>query len=163
MLRVNNESIVQLKQLTPNHKVPFGLLSEGKAAIDAALVNFEGAKKADKINEALPTAEQIARATLSPRRQRSNSSGGHHIRTDSLRVLDETLMGELTAVAMGKPPSPKNKPPSPRADAMDTHSNAHCATAEATAASPPPQATTEPPATSSASTAGSAMEADSKN
>jgi len=105
MLRVNNESIVQLKQLTPNHKVPFGLLSEGKAAIDAALMSFDGAKKADKINEALPTAEQIALATLSPRRQRSNS-GIQHVRSDSLRVFDTSLLGELAA----KPPSPKTKP-----------------------------------------------------
>jgi len=109
MLRLNNESIVQLKQLTPNHKVPFGLLSEGKAAIDAALVNFDGAKKADKINEALPSTEQIALATMSPRRARSNS--GLHVRSDSLRVFDTSVLGELA----GKPPSPKagDKPETP--------------------------------------------------
>lgn len=105
MLRVNNESILQLKQLTPNHKVPFGLLSEGKEAIDAALLNFDGAKKADKCNEALPTAEQIAMATMSPRRQRSNS-GIHHLRSDSLRVFDaESILGEML-----KPASPKVGP-----------------------------------------------------
>lgn len=102
MLRVNHESILQLKQLTPNNKVPFGLLSEGKEAIDAALVSFETAKKADKVNEALPTAEQIALASMSPRRQRSNS--GLHVRSDSLRVFDASLLAELQS-----PPSPKGE------------------------------------------------------
>jgi hypothetical protein len=33
ILRQENENCVQLKQLTPNHKLPFGLLREGKDAI----------------------------------------------------------------------------------------------------------------------------------
>ncbi len=33
ILRQENEAIVQLKQLTPNHKVPFGLLRKGPNAI----------------------------------------------------------------------------------------------------------------------------------
>lgn len=32
-LREHNEAIVQLKQLTPSHKVPFGLLRAGSGAI----------------------------------------------------------------------------------------------------------------------------------
>lgn len=54
LLRQNNEAILQLKQLTPNNKVPFGLLSQGQDAIQASIAGFDNAKKADMVNEALP-------------------------------------------------------------------------------------------------------------
>ena len=54
MLRQNNEAIVQLKQLTPNHKIPFGLLRAGKEEIKKAISSFEEAKSADLINEKRP-------------------------------------------------------------------------------------------------------------
>lgn len=55
-LRENNEKIVQLKQLTPSHKVPFGLLRAGPQAIKKALSGFDHAKVADLPNEAMPSA-----------------------------------------------------------------------------------------------------------
>jgi len=54
VLRQENEAIVQLKQLAPSHKVPFGLLSKGSEAIKRALTDFESAKDADLINEKRP-------------------------------------------------------------------------------------------------------------
>lgn len=55
ILRVENEAILQLKQLMPNHKVPVGLLMQGSQAIQDVLTSFESAKKADMINEKRPS------------------------------------------------------------------------------------------------------------
>jgi len=57
MLRQNNEAVLQLKQLTPNHRIPFGLLSKGTDAIQQALTDFESAKQADLVNESRPSVE----------------------------------------------------------------------------------------------------------
>ena len=40
ILRTENENCVQLKQLTPNHKLPFGLLQQGKEAIKKGVTWF---------------------------------------------------------------------------------------------------------------------------
>jgi serine/threonine-protein phosphatase 2B catalytic subunit len=54
ILRQEHEAIVQLKQLTPNHKMPFGLLGKGSLEIQKALSGFEQAKQADAVNELRP-------------------------------------------------------------------------------------------------------------
>mmetsp|Transcript_10518 Transcript_10518/g.20192 ORF Transcript_10518/g.20192 Transcript_10518/m.20192 type:complete len:525 (-) Transcript_10518:250-1824(-) len=54
ILRQNNESIMNLKQLTPNHRVPLGLLSKGPEAIKKAIKGFESAKAIDAPNEVHP-------------------------------------------------------------------------------------------------------------
>lgn len=54
ILRQEHEAIVQLKQLTPNHKMPFGLLGKGSDEIQKALSGFESAKEADTVNEKRP-------------------------------------------------------------------------------------------------------------
>jgi len=54
ILRQEHEAIVQLKQLTPNHKMPFGLLGKGSVEIQKALSGFEQAKAADEVNEKRP-------------------------------------------------------------------------------------------------------------
>lgn len=54
ILRQEHENIVALKQLTPNHKMPFGLLGKGSAEIQKALSGFEQAKRADEVNERMP-------------------------------------------------------------------------------------------------------------
>eukprot|EP00455_Lapot_gusevi_P022003 TRINITY_DN2294_c0_g1_i1.p1 TRINITY_DN2294_c0_g1~~TRINITY_DN2294_c0_g1_i1.p1 ORF type:complete len:500 (+),score=136.96 TRINITY_DN2294_c0_g1_i1:87-1586(+) len=54
ILRQENDNCLQLKQLTPNHKLPFGLLREGKDAIRKVLTSFEEARRADRINEKRP-------------------------------------------------------------------------------------------------------------
>jgi len=51
ILRQEHEAIVQLKQLTPNHKMPFGLIGKGSHEIQKALSGFEQAKVADTVNE----------------------------------------------------------------------------------------------------------------
>jgi len=56
ILRQESESIVALKQLTPNHKIPLGLLRDGADKIKEVLLSFETAKKADQVNEVRPMA-----------------------------------------------------------------------------------------------------------
>lgn len=58
ILRQEHEAIVQLKQLTPNHKMPFGLLGKGSVEIQKALSGFEQAKQADEVNEKRPSPPQ---------------------------------------------------------------------------------------------------------
>jgi len=57
-LREENESVVQLKGICPDGKVPLGLLLEGKKALEAELLDrkdfFTKAKKLDSMNEAMP-------------------------------------------------------------------------------------------------------------
>jgi len=54
VLRQESEAVIQLKQLTPSHKVPFGLLSKGPKAIKDALTGFDSAREADMVNEKRP-------------------------------------------------------------------------------------------------------------
>ena len=58
-IRENNEQIIQLKGLSPDKKIPRGLLTEGKSAIDNMIETFEKVKTADKINEMRPTQDQL--------------------------------------------------------------------------------------------------------
>lgn len=76
-LREENETIVQLKQLTPNHKVPFGLIRSGSSEIQKALGNFESARDADKPNEMRPSGSG-ERKVLTPRKSKAaaGSSAG---------------------------------------------------------------------------------------
>lgn len=57
-LREENESVVQLKGICPDGKVPKGLLLEGKRAIENELIDrsklFTNAKKLDSHNEGMP-------------------------------------------------------------------------------------------------------------
>lgn len=69
-LREENESVVQLKGICPDGKVPKGLLLEGKKAIENELVDrskvFSNAKKLDAMNEAMPNLGGDQGATPSP-------------------------------------------------------------------------------------------------
>ena len=57
-LREENESVVQLKGICADGKVPKGLLLEGRRAIESEIVDrsgfFNNAKKLDAMNEAMP-------------------------------------------------------------------------------------------------------------
>lgn len=57
-LREENESVVQLKGICPDGKVPQGLLLEGKKAIENELEDrqqvFSNAKILDSLNEGMP-------------------------------------------------------------------------------------------------------------
>eukprot|EP00742_Colponemidia_sp_Colp-10_P001050 GILJ01001136.1.p1 GENE.GILJ01001136.1~~GILJ01001136.1.p1 ORF type:complete len:472 (-),score=66.36 GILJ01001136.1:224-1639(-) len=54
VLREENELIVQLKGLTPGHRIPKGLLLQGHNALKDAVKAFEEAKKWDRVNEKRP-------------------------------------------------------------------------------------------------------------
>merc|ERR1719499_2172227 len=53
-LRKEQEDIIKLKQLSPNQKIPNGVLAGGKEAIQEALEQFKHTKKADAASEAYP-------------------------------------------------------------------------------------------------------------
>lgn len=55
ILREEQEAILQLKQLIPSQKLPFGLVSKGADAIQTMLTGFDTAKEADSVNEKRPT------------------------------------------------------------------------------------------------------------
>lgn len=58
-LREENESVVQLKGICSDGKVPKGVLLEGRKAIESEISDrsgvFMNAKKLDAMNEAMPT------------------------------------------------------------------------------------------------------------
>lgn len=58
-LREENESVIKLKGICADGKVPRGLLLEGKKAIESELNDksslFSNAKKLDAMNEAMPS------------------------------------------------------------------------------------------------------------
>jgi serine/threonine-protein phosphatase 2B catalytic subunit len=53
-LRQEHESITKLKGLCPGYKIPPGTLTSGAEAIEEAIVQFEKAKKMDRMNEGMP-------------------------------------------------------------------------------------------------------------
>ena len=70
-LREENESVVQLKGICSDGKVPRGLLLEGKKALESELVDRSGvflnAKRMDAMNEAMPLPmSRNSTATNSP-------------------------------------------------------------------------------------------------
>ncbi|KAF8822830.1 protein phosphatase 2B catalytic subunit, calcineurin family phosphatse superfamily protein [Cardiosporidium cionae] len=58
-LREENELVVQLKDCTPAHRIPVGLLVLGKQGLANHLEEFNNAKKIDAVNERWPVAEDI--------------------------------------------------------------------------------------------------------
>ena len=53
-IREDKEIIMQLKGLCPDHKVPKGLIQQGRKALEGALDSFSKAKEWDNINEKRP-------------------------------------------------------------------------------------------------------------
>merc|ERR1712107_32345 len=53
-LREQNETIVKIKNSSPDAKIPHGLLSQGKEALSDVLGTFNQARKADLANEKRP-------------------------------------------------------------------------------------------------------------
>jgi len=54
VLKENQQKIVQLKQLSPNGKIPLGVLAGGTSSIERAISSFNNARAADLVNEAIP-------------------------------------------------------------------------------------------------------------
>uniref|UniRef100_A0A7S0D6J5 Serine/threonine-protein phosphatase n=1 Tax=Amorphochlora amoebiformis TaxID=1561963 RepID=A0A7S0D6J5_9EUKA len=77
VLREERENLASLKQLTPNKKIPLGLLRQGPAAIRRAINGFDAAKKADLPNDAHPATKPPTKAQRrrSRRFSRSGRSG----------------------------------------------------------------------------------------
>lgn len=78
-LREENESIVQLKGICPDGKVPKGLLLEGKKALESELLDrkdfFSKAKELDSVNEAMPVHGE---GGASGQSGSSAGEGAHH-------------------------------------------------------------------------------------
>jgi serine/threonine-protein phosphatase 2B catalytic subunit len=69
-LREENESVMQLKGICPDGKVPMGLLLEGKKALESEIVDrnqlFTNAKKLDSMNEGMPQFSSLNSSTSVP-------------------------------------------------------------------------------------------------
>eukprot|EP00921_Rhytidocystis_pertsovi_P001492 GHVQ01002563.1.p1 GENE.GHVQ01002563.1~~GHVQ01002563.1.p1 ORF type:complete len:542 (+),score=65.98 GHVQ01002563.1:102-1727(+) len=61
-LRQQNELVVQLKGCTPGHRIPMGLLLEGKEGLLNELDKFQKAKKIDAMNERMPNEAEVEEA-----------------------------------------------------------------------------------------------------
>ena len=53
-LKNESESLLKIKDMAPDGKIPRGLLLEGRPAIRDALREFERAKELDRVNERRP-------------------------------------------------------------------------------------------------------------
>ena len=56
-LREESETLLKLKNMSPDGKLPRGLLLDGKPAIRNALKQFNLARELDKVNEKRPKAK----------------------------------------------------------------------------------------------------------
>jgi len=61
VLQENQDNIIKLKQLSPNGHLPCGVLAGGRKSIEKAISSFSDAKAADKVNEALPGQNVMAK------------------------------------------------------------------------------------------------------
>lgn len=61
VLRQESEAVLQLKKLTPNNKIPMGVLRAGPVAINKALSDFSEAQEADFLNEQRPSVNGTLR------------------------------------------------------------------------------------------------------
>jgi len=57
-LKDENESLLKIKGMAPDGKIPRGLLLDGRPAIKDKLREFSNAKKLDSINERYPKAKK---------------------------------------------------------------------------------------------------------
>lgn len=62
-LQQEQADIIKLKQLSPNRKLPNGVLAGGKEAIQAALKSFHDAKRIDAESEMYPNSPAVARSS----------------------------------------------------------------------------------------------------
>jgi len=62
-LQAEQADIIKLKQLSPNRKLPNGVLAGGREAIQHALKSFNDAKRIDAESEMLPHSPAVARSS----------------------------------------------------------------------------------------------------
>merc|ERR1719495_2554733 len=62
-LQQSQDDIIKLKQLSPNRKLPNGVLAGGKEAIKAALKTFDEAKRIDAESEMYPNSPAVTRSS----------------------------------------------------------------------------------------------------
>eukprot|EP00019_Armaparvus_languidus_P000727 CAMPEP_0168598320 /NCGR_PEP_ID=MMETSP0420-20121227/11327_1 /TAXON_ID=498008 /ORGANISM="Pessonella sp." /LENGTH=324 /DNA_ID=CAMNT_0008635615 /DNA_START=505 /DNA_END=1476 /DNA_ORIENTATION=+ len=85
-LREERETILAIKELAPNGRLPKGLLTQGKDALKAALGDFQRAKKADRPNERRPGDEDDKQRRQKVKKITAETSGGR-------RRLERTVSG----------------------------------------------------------------------
>lgn len=114
-LREERETILCIKDLAPNGRLPKGLLLQGGDALRKALGDFEKAKAADRPNEAwpgdkppvvdkpAPITATSASAAEAPRR-RLVKSGSGSVAPPSLTVSSDDLLQEEPIVKSPKSP-----------------------------------------------------------
>ncbi len=101
VLRAETDAIVALKQLTPNHKVPAGLLAKGAEGIKKAINSFESAKNADMEFERRPDSVPHS----SPKMMRRFSRAGSTVAAqDAARATALFRAGSLTTSGEGLSP-----------------------------------------------------------
>jgi len=93
ILRKMAGPIQHLKTLTPNKKLPLGLLQQGPSAIHRAVLGFQAAKKLDApINDALPGASPVSKTDRRRRSRRfSKAFGGSRAGSRRASLSSSTL------------------------------------------------------------------------
>jgi serine/threonine-protein phosphatase 2B catalytic subunit len=157
LLREQNDQVLQLKQLTPNHKVPLGLIRQGPQAVQNAISGFEPAREADLANERRPGASNDKDRKASPRKPKSHSmdtsdepapTAGVKLAIDRVDVKDT---GSNTSSS-----SSSNKTSSSSSDSQKNAATANSAAKKTTTTAPAKTANT------SSSSVAPAKETDSK-
>lgn len=127
VLREENETVVQLKQLTPNHKVPLGLLQSGGKEIQKVLQSFETAKEADSINEKRPGAQEDKSKigkVIKPRGSISPTSSGTLLTVDRSSAPSVPISIAVTAVPPSSSSSSPSSSPTPSSPGKTTRTTA---------------------------------------
>ena len=75
--------ILKLKEVTPGHRIPEGLLAQGPQAIQHALGNFLKSRELDKVNEMWPEAAEN-KTDLA----REKEEAVHHIQSVTMRKME---------------------------------------------------------------------------
>jgi serine/threonine-protein phosphatase 2B catalytic subunit len=91
-LRQENETIVKLKGVCPGHKLPAGLLLQGKDRLSTELDHFENATELDHDNERRPEGE-----SSSPKHTRSSATLDADDLDDGTDMIAPTIsLGQIT-------------------------------------------------------------------
>jgi len=140
ILRQENEAIVQLKQLTPSHKVPFGLLRKGPKAIKDVLTGFDSALEADMVNEKRPGTEGAATATeaAAPVLSRKESKK----EKKEMNITPATRRNSLKQLQPASPTSSSSASSSPSIFSSSSSSASSSASSSSAASSTTPPGTT---------------------
>jgi serine/threonine-protein phosphatase 2B catalytic subunit len=110
-LREERETILQIKDLAPNGRLPKGLLQQGADALRKALGDFERAKAADRPNEAWPGDKpaQLKREDSTPMRRTTREHSSGTMTPPSLVVSTDELEAPPQETSGSKSPKSSKK------------------------------------------------------